>query len=175
MIRKKKKFSRPKKPFEKKRIEEENKLIKRYGLKNKREIWKTLAKVNYFRSRAKALAESAQEEQEVLLKKLKSIGLNVNNLSDILGLRIEDLLERRLPTIITKQKLAKTPKQARQMVAHKNVFIDGKSVNSPSYLVHTDQEKKITIKQKAKSKNKKQEQTEQPAETAKEEKSKESK
>ncbi len=148
MIRKKKGFSRPKKPFEKIRIEEENKLAKKYGLKNKREIWKTLAKVNYFRSRAKALAGSTQGEQEILIKKLQNIGLNVNSLSDILGLKIEDLLERRLPTIMVKQKLARTAKQARQFVVHKNVFIDGKTLNSPSYLVPTHLEKKITIRPK---------------------------
>lgn len=150
MIRKKKKFSRPKKPFEKKRIEEENKLIKKYGLKNKREIWKTLAKVNYFRSRAKALASSAPEEQAILLRKLNYLGLNVNNLSDVLDLKIENLLERRLSSIIAKQKLASSVKQARQMIVHKNIFIDGKAVNSPSYLVSIDEEKKITLKQKTK-------------------------
>ena len=48
MIRKKKKYLRPKKAFEKARIEEENVLLKRYALKSKTELWKVIAKVNYF-------------------------------------------------------------------------------------------------------------------------------
>ena len=65
MIRKKNRFSRPKKPFESTRITEENKLRAQYGLKNKKEIWKSVAKITYYRTRAKALAKSPVEEQEV--------------------------------------------------------------------------------------------------------------
>ncbi len=48
MIRKKNLYLRPQKPFESQRIKEENELVKKYGLKNKKEIWKTIAKVNYY-------------------------------------------------------------------------------------------------------------------------------
>ena len=46
MKRKQKKYSKPKRPFDKKRIDEENQLKKEFGLKNKREIWKAEAKIN---------------------------------------------------------------------------------------------------------------------------------
>ncbi|PIN93111.1 30S ribosomal protein S4 [Candidatus Pacearchaeota archaeon CG10_big_fil_rev_8_21_14_0_10_31_24] len=150
MIRKKKTYVRPKKMYEKSRIEEENILVTKYSLKNKREIWKTLTKVNYYRSRAKSLSRASPDEQNVLFTKLQKIGLNVNSISDVLALKIEDLLSRRLPTILYKKKLATTTGQARQMVVHKNVLIDGKVVNIPSYIVSVAEETLITLKKKKK-------------------------
>jgi len=147
MIRKSKLYVRPKKAYEKARILEENKILERYGLKNKKEVWKSQAKVDYFRRRAKALARSPIEEQKVLFDKLNAIGLNTNNITDILALNVESLLNRRLPTIVSKKGFAKTPQQARQLVVHKKVLVDGKAVDSPSYLVKVSEESLITIKQ----------------------------
>ncbi len=146
MKRKKKLYSRPRKPFELNRIKEEDLLLKKYGLKNKKEIWKVLAKLNYYRLRAKTLAKSSNEEQEILLEKLRKIGLKVNSISDVLGLQLEDLLKRRLPTIISEKKLAGSIRQARQFVVHKNVLVDKKVINSPSYLVPVNLENLISLK-----------------------------
>lgn len=140
MIRKKKRYVRPKKLYEKVRIEEENKLMEKYALKSKREIWKSIAKIDYFRRRAKALAKSPLEEQEVLFNKLGAIGLKAKSTADVLALNIDDLLSRRLPTIVHKRGIAKTVKQARQMVTHKKILINGRAVNSPSYLVRVAEE-----------------------------------
>lgn len=146
MKRKHKLYVRPKKAYEKSRIKEENTLLNKYGLKNKREIWKTIAKVDYFRRRAKALAKSPAEEQEILFTKLKKIGLSTDSIADVLDLQVEDLLKRRLPSIILQKGYAKTAREARQMVAHKRVLIDGKIVNIPSYIVSLEEESKISIK-----------------------------
>ena len=150
MIRKKKRYSRPKKAYELSRIKEENDLLKKYALKNKLEVWKSIAKVDYFRRRAKALAKSSIEEQQVLFNKLKALGLNTNSIADVLALKITNLLERRLPTIVFKRQIAKTTKEARQMVAHKRILIDNKVINSPSYLVSVSEENLITLKKKVK-------------------------
>ncbi len=149
MIRKKKRYSRPKKAYEKIRIAEENALLKKYGLKNKLEVWKTKAKVSYFRKRAMALAKSSSEEQEILFSKLRALGLKTNTTADVLALKIEDLLERRLPTVVFKKNLAKTTQEARQMVTHKRILIDNRVVDSPSFLVSVEEEGKITLKKKA--------------------------
>ena len=45
MKRKKKNYARPKKPFEKERIKEENSLMKKYAIKKKKEVWKAQAKI----------------------------------------------------------------------------------------------------------------------------------
>jgi small subunit ribosomal protein S4 len=151
MIRKKNRYSRPKKPFESVRIKEENELRKKYALKNKKEIWKTIAKVSYYRKRAMSLARAPYEEQLTLFNKLKELGIKAEVISDVLGLKVEDLLERRLPTIVAKLKIANTPKQARQMVAHKRIQVNDKVVNIPGYLVSVNEEKNIKLKQKIKS------------------------
>ena len=140
MIRKKNRYVKPRKLYIKTRIKEENVLLNKYGLKSKREIWKTAAKINYFRKRAMALAKSSKEEQGLLFDKLKRIGLRTDTTADVLALKVEDLLERRLPIIVFKKGLARTPQQARQMIVHKKVLIDGKVVNIPSYIVSLDEE-----------------------------------
>lgn len=150
MIRKKKRYSRPKKAYEKSRIDEENLLLKKYALKNKLEVWKTTAKVNYFRKRAMALAKCSNEEQQILFSKLKALGLKTDSISDVLALKIEDLLERRLPTVVARKGIAKTPREARQMVTHRRITIDNNVTDSPSYLVTVDEENKIALKVKAK-------------------------
>ena len=150
MIRKRKFYQKPRQMFESERIEEENVLVKKYGLKNKGEIWKTLAKVNYFRGRAKALAKKPLEEQEVLLNKLRALGLNVSTTADVLGLQIEDILKRRLPTVVAGKKLANTVKEARQLVTHKRVLLEGQVIDAPSYLVPVKSESAIKIKEKNK-------------------------
>ena len=167
MIKKKRLFNKPKKAFESFRIKEENELVKKYGLKNKKEIWKTLARVNYFRKRAMTLANASKEEQEVLFGKLIGLGLKVKNTADVLDLKAEDLMERRLPTVLFKKKMAKTTKQARQLVVHKKVLINGNAVNTPSYLVSLAEEDVISLKEQKPKKPKPVEPTptETPAET----------
>lgn len=150
MIRKKRQYVRPRQIFESERIKEENELVKKYGLKNKKEIWKALAKVNYYRRRAMELAKLPLEEQEVLLGKLQHLGLKVKSTADVLDLEIEDILDRRLPTIVAKKKMANTVQQARQIVVHQKILIDGKVVDSPSYLVSVDEEDRIEVKRKVK-------------------------
>ena len=148
MKRKHKTYSRPKKPFEKLRIEEEAILKEEYGLKNKREIWKTEAKIKLIRQKAKKLISASPTEQKTLFDKLKKIGLNVNSLADVLSLNKEDYLKRRLQTILVKKKLAKTAKSARQLITHKKVIVEKNVVDSPSYVVSLDLEDKISLKQK---------------------------
>ncbi len=153
MIRKKMLYKRPMKLYQKNRIQEENVLLKKYGLKNKREIWKTLAKIDYYRKRAMSLANAQREDQESFFNYLRGIGLSINSISDILGLGIEDLLRRRLSNIIVERKLANTQKQARQMIVHKKIIVGENVVNAPSYIVPLVLEQNIKIKRKNKAEN----------------------
>ena len=59
------------------------------------------------------------------------------------------LLELRLDNVIFRLGLARTRKEARQMVGHKMVLVNGKQVNIPSYNVAVGD--KIEIKEKKKS------------------------
>lgn len=145
--RKRKLFKKPRKPFELERIQEEDKIAEKYGLKNKREIWKANSNVTLLRNRAKALIPKSQEEKEKFFEKLRKEGYNVSNISDVLALKTEDLLERRLQTFVLKKGLANTTRQARQLVVHKYILVQGKMVNSPSFHITKDLENKIKIKE----------------------------
>lgn len=146
MKRKHKNYSRPKRPFEKMRIEEEEGIKKEFGLKNKREIWKTDSKISSIREKAKKLISSSAEEQKGLFKRLQKIGFDVNSIADVLSLDKKDLLKRRLQTIVVEKKLANSPKQARQYIVHKKVLVNGEVVNAPSYIVPVELEGKITLR-----------------------------
>jgi small subunit ribosomal protein S4 len=151
MKRKHKKYSKPKRPFDKERIDEEAGIKKKFGLKNKKEIWRAEAKIKSIRKKAKKLISAKKEEQQALFDKLKKIGLDVNSIADVLSLNKTNFLERRLQTVVVNKKLSTTTKSARQLITHKKVLIDGSVIDSPSYIVPINLEKKITVKkQKAK-------------------------
>jgi small subunit ribosomal protein S4 len=148
MKRKHKTYSRPKRPFDKARIDEEAVIKKEYGLKNKKEIWKAEAKIKSFREKAKKLISADSKEQKALFDRMKKIGINVNSIADILSLTKENYLKRRLQIIVVNKKISTTPKSARQLITHKKILVDGKVVDSPSYIVPVELENKITLKKK---------------------------
>lgn len=140
-------FSRPKQLFNRARIDEEDLLVTKYGLKNKKEIWKAEAQISKLRKRAKSLIPQTEQEKKTFLTKLNKMGFKVTDISDVLGLTKENWLDRRLQTFVVKNGLAKSPREARQLIVHKKVLVDGAIVNTPSYFVSTLLEKKMTLKQ----------------------------
>ena len=150
MIRKHKQFERPRKAFDIVRIKSENKIVTRYGLKNKKEIWKARAKLNRIRKRAKKLINADQGVQQEFVDKLNKLGFKIENVVDVLALTEEDILKRRLQSVLVEKKIATTHKGARQLITHKHTMIEGKIVNIPSYQVNTEEEKKIKLLQKNK-------------------------
>ncbi len=144
--RKKNKFKRPKKPFDKQRIIEEKEIVKKYGLKNKQEIWKAESEISRLRRMAKSLIPKSEEEKKEFFAKLNRLGFEVKDISDVLALNKEDWLKRRLQTILLKKKLARTIKHARQLITHKLVLVDGRVVNRPGFIVTKDLEDKISLK-----------------------------
>ena len=144
MKKQKKKYSRPQRPFDKTRINEENVLREKYGLKNKKEIWKADAAIRRIRNLAKKLITSNEDEKQNFIKKLNERGFNVEGIADALALNKEDLLKRRLQTVLLTRGLVSTPKQARQLITHKHVSIGDQIVNIPSY--HVDLEEEPSVK-----------------------------
>mgnify|MGYP001615364511 CR=1 FL=1 len=80
-----------------------------------------------------------------LIRILKKIGFNVNSIAEVLSLEKGDYLNRRLQTIIVNKKLATTSKSARQLIVHKHILVDGRVVNTPSYIVPVSLENKISL------------------------------
>ncbi|MHC4293821.1 MAG: 30S ribosomal protein S4, partial [Planctomycetota bacterium] len=97
----------------------------------------------------KLLAETSDErvvvEKQILgrLTHLKIVPEN-SNLNAILDLTVENILERRLQTLVYRRGFSKSPQQARQLITHGHILIQGQRVTSPSYLVKTEEEQKIT-------------------------------
>ena len=60
-----------------------------------------------------------------------------------MDLTIEDILERRLQTVVFRKGLARTIFQARQLITHGHVTIDGRRVTIPGYIVLREDEAKI--------------------------------
>lgn len=139
-------YDTPLHPWNADRIKLENKLVKKYGLKNKKEIWKAETMVKKYRRDARELlglsTEQTETEREELLRHLIKQGfLNKEaKLEDVLNLTMEDVLRRRLQTIVHQKGLSNTVKQSRIMVVHGHIAMDGKKVDSPSYLVKSGQE-----------------------------------
>jgi small subunit ribosomal protein S4 len=145
MLKKHKRFDRPRKQFDTVRINRENGIVVKYGLKNKREIWKAQTKLNSIRRRAKLLINESSDIQGEFLDKLNNQGHKVENIVDVLALTVEDILSRRLQTLLIGKKLATTLKGARQLITHKHVKVNGIIVNIPSYVVSVNEEDKIEL------------------------------
>lgn len=153
MRRLKKKYKRPKRLWDKERIEAEKVLVKNFGLKKKREIWKAETLLRKYRRLARDLAAKKDKKMEkVLIEKLCKLGILEKNagLDDVLGLTVEDILSRRLQTVVHKLGLASTPKQARQLIVHGHITVNGRKIIYPSYLVPKEKEESIKVLKKTK-------------------------
>lgn len=140
----KKKYKTPSHPWQKVRIDEEKDLMKEYGVKNKKEIWKMNSVLKNFHEQAKSLIVSrtsqADRERIQMMERLASYGLveRTSGLDTVLGLTIKNVMDLRLQTLIVKQGLAHSIGQARQFITHRHVMIGDKVITSPSYLVRRE-------------------------------------
>ena len=145
MKKQRKKYSKPRKLHDSVRVKEENVLVEKYGLKNKKEIWKADAAIKKIRYIAKNLITSSEEEKTKFIEKLKKMGFKVNDIGEILLLNKEDRLKRRLQTILFEKGMANNSKQARQFIVHKHVSIGDQIVNIPSYQVNLEEEPLVRL------------------------------
>jgi len=144
-----KKYETPSHPWLLDRIQRESRIVARYGLKNRREVWKAEGRLRTFRRQARRLlarrTEQAEREKQQLLNKLYRLGLLPENatLDDVLKLTLEDVLKRRLQSVVYYRGLAKSLRQARQFVVHGHIAIGDRRVSIPSYFVTRDEEEQV--------------------------------
>lgn len=146
-----KKYETPTHPWEAGRIEREREVILKYGLKNKKEVWKAETFLRRIRGQARRLfareeEKQAEKEKDELLKRLAKLGvLPVEaKIDDVLALTLEDVLGRRLQTLVYLHGLANTPKHARQLIIHGHIAINGRKFRVPSYIVRKGEEDMIS-------------------------------
>ncbi len=155
--RARKKYVSPVHPWDRARLEREVQLVIKYGLRNKRELWRFQNILRKYRRVARDMlgkinlpgkeGEYAKVISRKVIEKLYKMGVLAENatLDDILNLTVENILERRLQTIVYRQGLAKTIKQARQLITHGHIEVNGRRVTSPSFIVTRDLESKISF------------------------------
>lgn len=149
MKRQHKSYDIPMKKWDAARLESEGKLMERFGLKNKRQIWKAQSMLRRFRASAKKLfseeGKAAEKRKEELLGKLARFGLLPENaeIDDVLPITVDQLLARQLQFIVKSKGLATTPKQARQLIVHGHIAVGERKVTRPSYLVSKEEETQV--------------------------------
>jgi len=145
-----KKYETPRFAWRTDTLQQELKLLGQYGLRNKRELWRHETALSRFREIARSLlgmsVEERKKHEKQLLDRLNRLGIlpETAALDDVLDLAIEDMLERRLQTIVFNRGLAKSIHQARQLITHGHIAIETQRIHSPSYLVLRNEEAKIT-------------------------------
>jgi len=145
-----KKWEGPTHPWRKEILEQELLLLGQYGLRNKRELWTAKTMLRRIRARARMLLALPEEERAVearpLIRNLYRLGILPSEdatLDDILRLTVEDILERRLQTVVFRKGLASSIYHARQLIVHGHIAIGGRRVRSPGHLVTREEEEQI--------------------------------
>jgi small subunit ribosomal protein S4 len=147
-----KKYDTPLHPWKETRIKSERELMKKYGLKNHKEVWKAKTYLGKHREQARELlaklgtaSPQAKKESDQLLLHLSRMGIVSMgaSLDDVLALDTESVLSRRLQTLVYLKGYSSTPYQARQLISHGHVAVSGKKVTVPSYMVAKDEETQI--------------------------------
>jgi len=144
-------WNKPKRPLNYDLMMDELKTLGTFGLKTKRELWKTQTELSRVRFQARSILALRQEDRRrkepILIQSLSKIGLVDQNstLDDVLNLQVTDLLSRRLQTIAQRKLYFKTPYQARQAIVHGHIMIGDYVVTIPSYVVKTEEETKIHL------------------------------
>jgi small subunit ribosomal protein S4 len=85
----------------------------------------------------------------VLEKPFRNYYEKADRMKGMTGENLMILLERRLDSVVFRMGFARTRKEARQIVGHKHVLVNGKCVNVPSYLISAGDV--IEIREKSKS------------------------
>ncbi|MDH5450420.1 MAG: 30S ribosomal protein S4 [Candidatus Bathyarchaeota archaeon] len=144
-----KKYDTPRFPWRIDTLQMELKLLGQYGLRNKRELWRHKTMLSKLRSIARSLLGMPMSQRRKLeaqlVSRLQRLGILSKKavLDEVLDLTLEDILERRLQTLVFRKALAKSVHQARQLITHGHIAIEGKRFSSPSYLVLRDEEPKV--------------------------------
>ena len=144
-----KRYETPRFPWRGDRLGSELVVFGEFGLRNKRELWRNKTDLSNYRKTARSLLtappEQRQRLEQDLLGGLYRLGVLREDatIDDVLNLRVEDLLNRRLQTMVYRLSLAASPGQARQLIVHGHISVDGKRVTSPSYMVPRREEDRV--------------------------------
>ena len=148
-----KKYDTPLHPWKEVRIKSERELIKKYGLKNHKEVWKAKTYLGKYRHQARTILAKigakdpqVKKESDQLLLHLTRMGIlpTGSSLEDVLALETEAVLSRRLQTLVYLKGFSSTPNHSRQLINHGHIAIGERKVTIPGYMVPKDEEIEIS-------------------------------
>ena len=146
-----KQYSRPRSPWRADQLAQELYLLGTFGLRNKRELWKAQTQLSSVRKQARTLLAATEavrlREEKKLLDSLQRKGLILEgaSLDDILSLTVEDMLSRRLQTMVFKKGMALSPLHARQLIVHGHVTVGERVITVPGYEVGGTEEPTVRL------------------------------
>ena len=119
-----------------------------YDKKSKRNLQRGNRKVSEYGLQLRE-KQKAKFIYGVLEKPFRNYYKKADQMKGLTGLNLMTILESRIDNVIFRLGFARTRKEARQIVDHKHVLVNGKCVNIPSYLVKAGDV--IEIREKSKS------------------------
>jgi len=137
-------------PWNATRIQLEADIKAKFGVANKREIWKMESTLKGFKDQAKSLLtrtdSQAAKEREQMQGRMVRLGLvkTGSGMDDILSLQLRDIMNRRLQTMVFRKRMARSIRHSRQLIVHEHITVGGKKITSPSYLVLMEEEGTIS-------------------------------
>lgn len=146
-----KQYSRPRSPWRADQLAQELYLLGTFGLRNKRELWKAQTQLSSVRKQARTLLAATEavrlREEKKLLDSLRRKGLvgEAATLDDILSLTVEDVLARRLQSMVYKKGMALSSLHSRQLIVHGHVAVGDRVITIPSYEVGAEDEGQIRV------------------------------
>merc|ERR1712110_466093 len=142
----------PRRAYDKERLDSELKMIGTYGLKNKREIWRNGLILAKIRATARVLLTKDEKdpqrifEGQALMRRMIRYGIldeDKQRLDYVLGLKLENFLERRLQTLVFKRGLAKSIHHARVLIKQRHIRVGRQIVTVPSFMVRVESQPHI--------------------------------
>ncbi len=146
-----KQYTRPRSPWRADQLAQELYLLGTFGLRNKRELWKAQTQLSSVRKQARTLLAATEavrlREEKKLLDSLKRKGLigEAASLDDILSLTVEDVLARRLQSMVFKKGMALSPLHSRQLIVHGHVTVGDRIITVPGYDVGGQEEATVKL------------------------------
>lgn len=135
----------PRMKWNKQKIKSDKQISEEYGLRTKKEIWKAETEVRKLRKRARLILAGRIDDystrKDEILNRLIKLGIltKEHKVEDVLKLNATDMLDRRLQTLVFRKGLAITPNQARQLIVHGHVAVNGKKRTIPGSLIKGDE------------------------------------
>ena len=142
-------YKKPRRMFERERLDRELKLVGAYGLRCKREIWRVNLTLSRMRRTARLLLTlpeahpRRQLEGAALLRRCHDLGIlegGRDQLDYVLSLTARNILDRRLQTLVARCGLAASVHHARCLIRQRHIAVGGQIVTTPSFMVRRAQE-----------------------------------